>query len=136
MAEGFLKKDLKPDDGFIIISAGISTVGGLGPTPEAIEVMKEDNIDILLHTSKPFTKALAEAADIILVMSAIHKQFIMDKFPELKDKVYLYKEYADMKEDSLEIVDPIGQPISIYKQVRDEIKRVSLKIIQKLRNVF
>jgi len=135
IAEGFLKKDLNPDDGFIIISAGISTISGLGPTVEAIEVMREEGIDISLHASRPLTKELAEAADLILVMSAMHKQFISDKFPEFKDKVYLYKEYAEIKDNNSEILDPIGQPISIYKQVKDEIKRLSVIIVNKLRSV-
>jgi len=133
IAEGFLKKDLKPEDGFKIISAGISALDGLSPTPAAVEVMDEEDIDISLYTSTSFSKHYAKVADLILVMSTIQKEFIMQTVPDIKDKIYLYKEFSGIKGTEKEIIDPIGQPISVYRKVRDEIKKASVEISRKIK---
>jgi len=133
IAEGFLKKDLRPEDDFEIISAGISALSGLPPTPAAIEVMDEEDIDISPYRSTPLSKYYAEAADLILVMSTIQKEFIMQAMPEIKDKIHLYKEFSGIEGGEKEIIDPIGQPISVYRQVRDEIKKASIEISRKIK---
>jgi len=46
MAEGFLRKELFQNEGFIVKSAGISAVDGMKPTPYAVDVMKDEGIDI------------------------------------------------------------------------------------------
>jgi len=135
MAEGFLKKYLTPEDGFEIISAGISAAGGFKPAPETIEVMKEDDIDISSYASKPFLKNFAKAADVILVMADIHKEFILRESPEFKDKICLFKEFADSPDIDKDMADPIGQPISVYRRVKEEIKRASIKIAERIKEL-
>jgi protein-tyrosine phosphatase len=133
MAEGFLKQHLRPQDGFEIISAGIFAIEGVSPTPEAIEVMQEENIDISSYLSKPFSKSLAKSADIILVMAQMHKEFILNTLPEVKDKVYLFKEFADLTDQDKDITDPLGQPISVYKTIKEEIRKASVEIAIKIK---
>ncbi|NQT95967.1 MAG: low molecular weight protein arginine phosphatase [Candidatus Omnitrophica bacterium] len=132
MAEGFLKQYLKPENGFEVISAGISAIAGLVPTPEAVEVMKEEDIDISSYSSNPFSEEFAKAADIILVMSKMHKELISERLPEARDKVCLYKEFAKI-EDKNGVDDPIGQSIAVYRRVRDEIRKATLKIVEKIK---
>jgi protein-tyrosine-phosphatase len=132
MAEGFLKKHLKGENGFEIISAGTAAICGFNPTPEAVEVMREEGIDISRYISTPFSLPLAEAVDIILVMSQRHKDFILHNTPALKDKVFLYRDFAGITDQNKDIVDPIGQPLSTYKTVRDQIKQATEAIVRKL----
>lgn len=133
IAEAFLRKYLKPEEDFEIISTGISALSGLAPTPEAIEAMEEKGIDISLYMSTPFSKEFAKKADIILVMGNIHKAFILEVLPEVKDKIHFYKEFAGIEDSEKEILDPIGQPISVYRKVRDEIKKASIEIAHKIK---
>jgi protein-tyrosine-phosphatase len=132
MAEAFLKNCLKPKEEFEIISAGISAVDGFPPTKETIEVMAEEGIDISRNLSRPFFVFLAKAADLILVMSDLHRDFILKKMPEAKDKIYLYKEFARSVDAAIEIADPIGQPLTFYRKIRDEIKDASVRIAQRI----
>lgn len=131
MAEGFLKKELKQEDGFEIVSAGTSAMEGLSPTQPAIDVMKEEAIDISLYRSKPFSKELIETSGLILVMADTHKEFILNIMPEVKNKIYLYKEFAgDPKGD---IEDPIGKPLAVYENVKEEIKKATEGIVNKIK---
>ena len=132
MAEAFLREYLKSKGEFEVISAGITAMDGFPPTPETIEVMKEEGIDISTTFSKPFSPFLAKAADIILVMSDTHRDFLLKKVPELKAKVHLYKEFAQNMDTGREVPDPIGQPLSFYKTVRDQIKNASIEIVRRI----
>jgi protein-tyrosine-phosphatase len=132
MAEGFLKKYLKAEDGFEIISAGISAAGGSSPTNEAVEAMKAECIDISGYVSRSFSADLGRSADIILVMSEMHKNFIINNNPDLRDKVFLYKEFSEIVCQDKNIDDPVGQPLLIYEAIRDQIKQATEAIVRKL----
>jgi len=133
MAEGFLKEHLKPEEGFEIISAGTSAMDGILPTPDAVDVMKEEGVNISNYRSSFFNKEFAQAADLILVMAGIHKKTILREFPSLEDKVYLYNEFAGIN-NGASIADPIGQPAAVYERVRDEIKEATLAIVAKVKS--
>jgi len=133
MAEGFLKKYLKTEEGFVVLSAGMSATDGFMPTNEAVEVMSENGIDISFYRTKPFSKAFVQFADIILVMSGVHKDFILNMMPEAKDKVFLYNEFAGIKGGNEDIEDPIGQPLSTYRVVRDRIKQATEAVAKRIR---
>jgi len=137
MAEGFLKKHLKAEESFEIVSAGTSAIDGLAPTPTAILVMKELDIDISAYSSTAFSGALAKAADIILVMADIHKNFVIEAVPDIGKKVFLYKEFAKagvVENKDKNIIDPIGQPAIVYRSVRDEIRNLTEEIIRRIRS--
>jgi protein-tyrosine-phosphatase len=134
MAEGFLKKGLKSKDGFEVISCGTSAIDGLHPTKEAIQAMEEEGIDISHYISRPFSNYIAGSADIILVMSQAHKDFILHAIPGLKAKVFLYNEFAGITCKGNDIMDPIGQPLSTYRIVLDQIKQATVAIINRIRS--
>jgi len=135
MAEAFLKAAAKHRNDFFIHSAGTSAINGENPTPEAIQAMEEREIDISSYVTTPVSKALVESADLILVMSQRHKSILSKKFSGHEDKIFLYKEYAGTINESRDVADPIGQPMSVYRRVCDEIERASEKIIEKLKSI-
>ncbi len=134
MAEGFLKKDLKVEDGFEIASAGIFATDGLAPTPDAVHVMNEQGIDISAYSSTAFSSLLAKAADLVLVMSEEHKNFVIKAVPGIDKKVFLYKEFAGADGEDKNIIDPIGQPVIVYRSVRDEIQNLTQEIIKRIKS--
>lgn len=144
MAEGIFKKMLKErkedNRSFNIISAGISALPGMSPTPEAIKVMTEQGIDISRHIATRVQEDLVKKADLILVMSNTHKDYIKTKFTFTQDKIYLLKKFVQISEfksiqktdENYEVVDPIGRPIEFYRIVARELKQNLEKILDKI----
>jgi protein-tyrosine-phosphatase len=144
MAEGIFKKMLKEskeDDGkFNILSAGISALPGMSPTPEAIKVMNEQGINISRHRATQIKEDLVKRADLILVMSNTHKDYIKTKFTFTQDKIYLLKEFARIGEfksirstdENYEVVDPLGRHIEFYRIIARELKKNIEKILGKI----
>jgi len=144
MAEGLFKKMLseRKEDirGFNIISVGISALPGMRATPEAIKVMTEQGIDISRHIAIQVQEDLIKKADLILVMSNTHKDYIKTKFTFAKSKIYLLKEFAQIGEfksiqktdENYEIVDPLGRPIEFYRIVARQLKENLEKILDKI----
>ena len=135
MAEGLLKKKLYPE--FLkkveIESAGTLGLIGSSATPMAIQVAQEKGVDISSHQSKPLTKELIEKADLILVMADHHKEFLRNNFPNSIDKVFLLTEFDKKDEDNLQefpsIPDPIGENLSFYRKVIEQIDRELVRIL-------
>ena len=144
MAEGIFKKMLKErtedDTRFNIISAGIFALQDMRPTSEAINVMVEQGVDISRQIATQVQEDLVKKADIILVMSNTHKDYIRTKFTFAQDKIYLIKEFAQIGEfksiqktnENYEIVDPLGRPIDFYRIVARELKENLKKILHKI----
>ena len=132
MAEGFLRKELSQNEGFIVKSAGISAADGMKPTPYAVDVMKDEGIDISGYLSSVLSKEFAKAADVILVMTKAHKDIIVDIMPDVKDKTSLYNEFANL-DNNTDVEDPIGKPLLVYKDVCNKIKKASQQIVKKLK---
>jgi protein-tyrosine-phosphatase len=144
IAEGLFKKILKErtddDSKFNILSAGISALPGMSPTPEAIKVMSEQGIDISRHIATQVKEDLVKKADLILVMSNTHKNYIKTKFTFAQDKIYLLKEFAQISkfksirktDENYEVVDPLGRPIEFYRIIARELKENLEKILDKI----
>ena len=144
MAEGIFKKMLKEktkyNSKFNIISAGISTLPGISPAPGAIKVMSEQGIDISRHIATQVQEDLVRKADLILVMSNTHKNYLKTKFAFTQDKIYLLKEYAQIgkfksirkTDENYEVVDPLGRPIEFYRIIARELKENLEKILDKI----
>jgi len=144
MAEGIFKKMLKKrtvdDNKCNIISAGISALPEMSPTYEAISAASEQGVDISQYKTLQLQEDLVKKADLILVMSHIHKDYILRKFPFAQNKVLLLKKYARKGElkntqsrgENYEIVDPIGKPINIYRDVAMELRTNLEKILDKI----
>jgi protein-tyrosine-phosphatase len=144
MAEGIFKKILKErtedDSKFNVLSAGISALPGMSPTPEAIKVMTEQGVDISRHIATQVKEDLVKKADLILVMSNTHKDYIKTKFIFTQDKIYLLKEFARIGEfkslqktdENYEVVDPLGRPIEFYRIVARELEENIEKILDKI----
>jgi protein-tyrosine-phosphatase len=144
MAEGILKKMLegrtKGDNQFNIVSAGIYALPGMNSTYEAILAASELGVDISQHKAHQLREDLVKKADLILVMSHTHKDYILKKFPFAQNKVFLLKKYArgsdfkniQIKDEDCEIVDPLGKPIDFYRAVATELGTELGKIIHEI----
>nr|WP_282580114.1 low molecular weight protein arginine phosphatase [Natroniella sulfidigena] len=119
-------------DNYDVESAGIAAVDGKSAARQAIEVMKEEDLDLTTHQTSYLTVDLITEADLILTMTQRHKLSILDAYPQVEDKIYTLKEYAATDNKGLDISDPFGQPLSVYKECAEEIKEELKKVIKKL----
>lgn len=133
MAEGYMRALTQGAgcEDVAVLSAGIAAAVGNSASNHAIQVLSKEKIDISKHQARQLEKAFLEASDLILTMTALHKQLILEHFPEYQKKVQTLAEASGIDGD---IEDPFGGSEELYAHVAKEIQqRVELawKKIQK-----
>ena len=137
MAEGLLKKMLskkgvKEYSKYEVISAGTHTDEGFPPVYMTQKIMTEQGIDVSSYKSNRLTKETVNKADLVLVMTQKHKDEVSCIYPEKTKKIFLLKEFAEIKNKSLDIADPIGSSYDAYKYCLEEIEKCLRKVINKI----
>lgn len=126
MAEAILTAKKLP--GMEVRSAGL--FAGVAPlSRNAQAVLDEQNIPFT-HTSKPVEQEGIEWADLILAMTAGHRDLLMQSYPEAASKIYTLKEFADGSRE--DVSDPYGGSLSTYQQTFEELKQLIDKVVDKL----
>jgi tRNA threonylcarbamoyl adenosine modification protein (Sua5/YciO/YrdC/YwlC family) len=115
MAEGWLRNRIQKD-GLAgcaeAASCGIFAYKNMPATPESVRVLDEDGIDITPHAARPISQDIVKDADFIYAMTAEHEQFILRGFPYLTGKIKV-----------LEVQDPIGMELPVYRSCYADIKK-------------
>jgi protein-tyrosine-phosphatase len=138
MAEGLLKAKLSTalKEQIVVRSAGTLYLNGNRATPEAIAAVRSYGADIFNHRSQYVSADLVFNSDLILVMEESHRAFLIAEYPEMKESVFLLKEFlrGGDKPDLLNIEDPIGSSHAVYvatcAEINAEIERILPGIIQ------
>ncbi|MDD5238298.1 MAG: L-threonylcarbamoyladenylate synthase [Candidatus Omnitrophica bacterium] len=131
MAQALLKKVLKEKNraDVEVLSAGTLILSGLGVTEGTKEVLRREGIDASAHRSQRVTKEMIKKSDIILVMEKQHEERILSLAPEVKNRLFLLKEFAKINDNNLNIVDPIGKPLEFYEKtfqvIKEAVERIS-----------
>lgn len=128
-----LKKAGKDLKGVKVNSAGISALPG-DPAPfQAQTVMGEQGIDISGHRARRLDKSIIKEADIVLVMTKSHKDAVLKAHPEAQGRVFLLKEFAGVEDaKTMDISDPFGQTVEVYRRTAQEIQESLTKILKRL----
>ncbi len=103
------------DRGYLVLSAGLAAYRGDPATPEAVEVAQEFGADLGAHLSKRLDPALAAQADYLLCMTTSHLQAVEYLLPHLAAVPRL------LSSEGLDIADPIGQDMSVYRECAQQI---------------
>lgn len=131
MAQELLKKLLKEKnrDDVEVLSAGTLILSGLGITEGTKEVLRREGIDASGHRSQRVTKEMIKKSDLILVMEKLHEEKILSLAPEVKNRLFLLKEFAKINDNNLNIADPIGKPLEFYEKtfqvIKEAVERIS-----------
>ncbi len=115
MAAGWLEAELRRKglhEQIEVSSCGIGAREGASATTEAILVMKNREVDITAHRSKPCTRQEVHDADMVFAMSQEHAAFITGLYPGAKDKIKVFN-----------IPDPIGMGVMVYEEVVRSIEK-------------
>ena len=136
MAEGLLKHlfQKKGRTDAQVLSAGIGTAGGMAASPETIEVMKAEGVDVSRHLSQPVTPDLIRHADLIFCMEDFHQDRILSLVPEAAPKVHLLKTFQakGQRVPDPNIPDPIGKPKEVYESCLMTLKEAVLRVVKHL----
>lgn len=137
MAEGMMKKLIKEEKiDAQICSCGIYAETGDYATYNAIEAVKEYDVDIRAHRATNIRESQIEEMDLILCATISHKQSVLFLYPTLRGKVYTMKEYAklDKNRQDLDIKDPWGYDENVYYHCALEIEDCLKKTVERLKD--
>ncbi|HLD41238.1 MAG TPA: L-threonylcarbamoyladenylate synthase [Candidatus Omnitrophota bacterium] len=132
MAEGLLKKALSKAgrSDVEVFSCGVSAFNGLMPTPETLDLLAKEGVSIPDKRTRRLDKTLLKSSDIILAMEKHHEERILEFVPEVKNRVFLLKEFVKMQDAILDVVDPIGQGSDFYENTFYAIKEAVNRIVE------
>ncbi|MCM8796192.1 MAG: L-threonylcarbamoyladenylate synthase [Candidatus Omnitrophica bacterium] len=132
MAKALLEKKLEEDgrgDEIEVLSAGIIMLDGLRASDETKELLAKEGIDLTTHRSQPVTKEMIKKSDLILVMERLQEERIIELAPEAKNRLFLLKEFAKIKDNNLDIIDPMGKGREFYAQtfalIKEAVERIA-----------
>jgi len=111
-------------------SAGVMTVNGLLATAETLQMLKGASVSLDRHRSTPVSVDLLRKCDLILGMTPLHVQHALRMAPDIKGRVYLLKEYARSDLKKVQIDDPMGNTLEVYKKVFSEIRSACVKFVK------
>lgn len=83
------------------------------PEANAAALLKERGIDVSAHRATQITANDVRHSDLILTMTAAHKEKLIALFPEAKDKTFTIADYALGKPD--DVADAFGKPMDFYR---------------------
>jgi protein arginine phosphatase len=127
MAAALLKSKQLPD--LEVKSAGVFAAEGSDASLHAKTVLKEKGIETK-HRSSMLKKEDIDWATHIFAMTAGHKQLIIERFPEAKEKTFTLKEFVFGKQG--DVSDPFGGSVETYRKTRDELEKLIDHLVRKL----
>lgn len=96
-----------------VLTAGTATVQGLPATAHAVTTMQEHGLDLSRHRSQPVTPALLRSVDLVLAMTAGHRDALRAQYPAQAQKIHTLAEYSGSARD---VSDPFGGPLEEYRR--------------------
>lgn len=100
MAEALLRKMLIEDLGekaatVQVVSAGTGAITGEIASPNAIEVMKYEGINLQNHRAKRISPEMVNAANLVLTMTLDQKKAVLNMMSSANNKVFTLAEFAE-----------------------------------------
>lgn len=127
---GILNSSDSPMEAFTVLSAGLSTINGLTASPEAMQTMLNEGLDVSLHQSRQLDRDLIIAADYILTMTAAQRDYLQDKYPEKSTSINTISAFAGKGDQ--DIVDPFGQGLAAYQECVQQLKELLPEVYNKM----
>ncbi len=118
MAEYMLRERLPEGTCWRVASSGTMAGDGMGASANAVEVLREDGIDMSGHRSRLLNRRQLSEADVVVAMTESHVTQIGSFDPSAKEKVFLLRSF-DPESDSPDVPDPVGWGMGVYRETRD-----------------
>ncbi|MDV6379169.1 low molecular weight protein arginine phosphatase [Sporosarcina sp. GW1-11] len=111
-------------------SAGIHAMDGLPISANSAQLLAEAGMSYK-EFSNELKRSDMQWADVVLTMTASHRDFLHSTFPEMKDKVFTLKEYSGLP-FSPDVHDPFGGDLATYRKTFNELTELIHSVIQQL----
>ena len=122
MAEKLLKRKIEDrniSDKLAVYSSGIYAYPDDRSTYEAIKIMNDEyGIDLTKHRATHIRESNIEEMDLILCMTSSHKNTLDLLYQNIKNRIFLIKEYVGLNGD---VEDPYGGTLNIYSSCAKEL---------------
>ncbi len=119
------------EEEYLIDSCGTYAQTGESATKNAIDAMKEYNVDLTSHRAKNIEDTDIENYDLVICLTNSHKINVLTLYPKLNNKVFTLKEYVDKDTKYIDIDDPWGLNLNTYKACAKEITKMVDKLLEK-----
>jgi protein-tyrosine phosphatase len=105
-----------------VASAGTGAFEGAPASEGAYLVALEHGLDLSAHRARRLSDSLVRDADLILTMSAHHRDRVIDEGG--MGKVFLLGTYAGRNGEDAAVNDPYGASLDEYRVTYDELDRL------------
>ena len=103
-----------------VCSAGVMAGTGAPASRFALKALEELGVDASAHRSQPVTPEMVREAELLVVMTAQHRDILLERHPGAASRIALLKSF-DTKDRDEDVMDPIGLSMDVYRFVRDDI---------------
>ena len=119
-----------------IQSAGTAATAGQPASMGSQRVAEAEGLDLAQHRSRPVTREMLAAADLVLVMSPSHRAAVR-ALGASDDKVHVISEWPEPGEPGLPVFDPFGASSEAYEEcwrrLQAHARRIAPRVRQSLR---
>lgn len=111
-------------------SAGVNANPNMPALPTMSTIAYTKGLDLQNHRSRILTPEMIREATLILTMEQAHKERILQRHPEMFEKVFLITEYGRGQDRSEvgDVIDPTGKDLEEFQEfvalAESESKRV------------
>ncbi len=106
-----------------ISSAGTKAISGGRVNDVVALIARKNGFSIRQHNVDPVTARLMKKADLVLTMEQAHRDDLLERFPDAKEKVFSLMEYGWQGEGdmlkSLDVPDPTGKTAEDFQAFID-----------------
>lgn len=122
LAEKMLAKLLKANEataGWAVSSAGSWAQQARAASHGSVLMAEERGLDLSEHVARMVTLEMAQESDLLLCMTANHKEALQIDFRDEAHKILLLSE---MVGKSFDVKDPYGGPMKGYEKMAKEVE--------------
>ena len=100
------------------------------PERHLVTLLAARGIDLSPHRATGLTGEDIRSADCILTMTALHRQSVLDRFPEAAGKLHMLSQAArGMQQD---VADAFGAPMATYERLVTQLDALVADALDKL----
>ncbi len=103
----------------VVESAGLLGIEGEPASPEAVDVLRAEGVDLSGHRSRGLGDLDLRSSNLVVVMTRAHAEEIERRFHGLAPRVELLRAFEHGVEpdpEALDLDDPIGRPEEAYRE--------------------
>jgi len=107
-------------DEIVLTSAGVDAIEGMPIAPHLETVAARRGLDLDEHRAAAFTRATADAADLVLTMSRKQRAQLVLQYPHLRSRTFVLLEFRALAENAAAVRrrTPIGRGDRLEAKLR------------------